>query len=175
MNYRVRRWKKTDQEILKKRLNNIHIWEKLCDNLPLPFTDEDAVSFLDKATANSQDFDAYALEIGGSKESSEVCGGVYLKRAEAPHSMIYLLNFWMCPDYADSNALSEVLKDLMPHYFFHLPVMKIMCKVHSDDTDYEEILKKVGFCKEASLSNAVLKSGKILDLHIYTFSEHIKD
>ena len=166
MNYRTRRWKYTDAEALHQSLNNIHVWEKICDDVPFPFTKRDATSFIKRTTTEEERFDAYAIEV-----DNEICGGVYFTQANPPHTIIYKFNFWMAPDFRNSTDFAEVVKDIVRHTFMHLPVIKMICKVHSNDTQAEEMLVQAGFKKEATIHKSVLKSGDIMDMHIYSCCE----
>lgn len=165
MNYKIRRWEKSDANILAKRMNNIHIWTKLTDFTPLPYTREDAVAYIARSIRDSKS-SCYGIFVDG-----EVVGAVDFKINHGPYAITAMLNFWIDELDNSEQIIVEVLTDLSRHLFTHQPIIKVIAPILDSDTQKIVQLEKVGFTHEATIKRTILKSGKIHDLQIYSMTE----
>lgn len=166
MDYNIRRWKPTDIDALVKQMNNIHIWSSLSEDIPFPATAKIAKNYLDKFCQKGVEYDIYAIEV-----DNDVVGGISFSRLKPPFTIIYRLQFWLCPDFWEESFIEEALAKLIKNTFFHLPVMKIISEILENDVKSIQVLEKLGFEKEATLQKVVLKSGSVKDLYFYTLAE----
>lgn len=164
MNYSIRRWKSTDIPVLVNYMNNVHIWSKLTDDTPIPFTEADAKKCI--APDDKLNSLVYAVEY-----DSNIIGGVKLTCGNAPNNIVYRMDFWLDSEFWDDDEVCHVLKDMVKFCFFHLPAMKIVVRTMGSDTTYHKVLEQAGFEKEAVLTRAILKSGNVEDLYYYTITE----
>lgn len=166
MKHNLRRWLLTDEEDLVKLMNNVHIWNTLSDNSPLPFTQKEAKEYITLATKRTDAFDAFAIEI-----DQVLIGGVSLRQMAVPCHIVYELDFWLSQEYWEQGIMTDVLQDIVSHAFIHLPVLKIIGKVLGENLKAKFLLSKIGFQEEAVIKNAVLKCGKLQDLVIMSIDE----
>lgn len=164
MNFSIRRWKPSDSSILVNYLNNVHIWSKLTDDTPLPFTESDAKNYI--LPEDSKLEQVYAVECDGT-----IIGGVKFTCCNAPNNIVYRMNFWLDPEFWDNDEVVKILKDMIRFCFFHLPAIKLLVLVIDNDTEYQKALVEAGFLKEAVLKKSILKSGSVEDLHIFSITE----
>ena len=165
MNYRIRKWCKEDATELTKIMNDIHVWAKLSDHTPFPYTKEDANTYINESLNNDKVF-GYAVE-----SEEKLVGAVKFKVLRSPYATTAVLNFWIENDKWEEGIMPEAVADLTRSIFFHQPVIKVMAPVIGTDEVRTELLTSAGFVHEATLKKAILKTGKVLDLHIYSITE----
>lgn len=165
MDCSLRRWKSADIPVLLGYMNNIHIWSKLTENIPLPYAEYHAKECL--SVVNSSAVQLFAIV----KDENSPIGGIKLTQLEAPYNIVYRLDFWIDPECWSDSEVAQLLKDASTYCFFHMPAMKLVVNTLASDVEYHQVLREVGFSQEAILTRAILKSGTIEDLHIYSMSE----
>ena len=165
MNYRIRKWRKEDATELTKIMNDIHVWSKLSDCTPFPYTSEDAHKYIDKSINDSKVF-GYAIE-----SEKRLIGAVTFNLLPAPYATTTILNFWIENDKWEGGILPEAVSDLTRSIFFHQPVIKVIAPVIGSDEVRNELLISAGFVHEATIKKAILKTGMVQDLHIFSITE----
>lgn len=164
MSYSIRRWKQDDTSVLMNYMNNIHIWSKLTDNTPIPFTENNAKEYI--SCEHPQLMQSYAVEQDG-----QIIGGVKLSCNDIPNNIMYRMDYWIDPELWVEEDVVLMLKEMVRFAFFHLPIMKIVVPTLGSDKQGHQVLLSAGFKEEAMITKAILKSGTIEDLHYFTIVE----
>jgi len=131
------------------------------DKTPNPFTEKDAIEFINK-------------EIGKNPEerfliywNNEVAGeiGITLK------SDVFRLNaeigYFISKKYWGKGLATQAVKKMTAYTFEHFDVVRIVAGVFDFNKPSMKVLEKNGYYLESVRKNAVIKNGEIIDDYIW--------
>jgi ribosomal-protein-alanine N-acetyltransferase len=152
----------SDGQSLAKHANNRLVSENLRDHFPFPYTEEDAIQFIQSVLKDSP-IKAYAIDINGQAIGA---AGIILK------DDIYKGNgeigYWIGQEYWGKGIVTYVVKELLRIAFDELKLYRVYAEVFEHNNASARVLEKNGFCKEATLRKAIIKNGVYLDQYIFS-------
>lgn len=157
----IRPWSLEDIPALVLIANNFNVWKTLRDRFPYPYTETDAIEFINMAKTR-QPAHHFCIESDG-----HVAGSVgiitfkenYRKNVE----MGYFLGeaFW-------GKGIATVAVDLMvKHILANFDTIRIFAVVFADNISSMRVLEKNGFILESIQKNAVIKENRVMDEYIW--------
>ena len=147
--------------------NDREVSRNLRDTFPYPYTEQDAVTFLNLCKAgkcgyNYGIFNQDDIFVG-------TCGII-------PKKDIYRLTaeigYWIGRPYWGFGYATQAVEQLLPIAFNDLKLVRVYAEVFEYNKSSARVLEKAGFKLEAVLKNNMIKEGKIMDSYIYS---HLAD
>jgi len=154
---KIRGFKKSDSKRLASLLNNKKIWDNLRDYIPYPYTEKDAVEYID--FCNLQNPRTYfAIEYEGKFVGSIgliIQQDVYRKSAE--------IGYWIGEPYWGKGITSKAVQLIVDYGFKRLDVVRIYTGIFEYNIASQRVLINNGFVNEGVFKNAIFKNGKLCD------------
>lgn len=157
----LRPLEKSDKESLAKSANNRNIWLNLTHLLPYPYTEKDAVEFINFVRKQSVLYN-FTIDVGGNAVGMISCipeEGVFCGNGE--------LGYWLAEEHWGKGIVSEAIALICSYAFTELDLHRITAQVFAYNKASIHLLKKNGFEQEGILRKAIIKDHKITDLHIF--------
>jgi len=152
----------TDSKAIAKHANNRLIWQNLRDRFPFPYTEMDAIRFIQIV---SKDFPVtdFAIDING--EAVGVAGiilkdDIYRENGE--------IGYWLSQDYWGKGIGTGVIGELVRKAFEEFKLYRVYAEVFEGNIASARALEKNGFIKETTLINAIIKDGAHQNLNIFS-------
>ena len=161
MEFTLRKLILDDAEDLAKAANNPNVSRYLRNVFPYPYLLEDAVDFINFATANEDEL-IYGIIIDG-KACGCVCarmrGDVYAKSCE--------LGYWLSEQFWGKGLMTLVVKEFCYFLFENYDIHRIDAEVFADNVASRRVLEKAGFELEGLYRQKVYKDGRFMDEAVY--------
>ena len=162
MNY-IRKWQKTDAPELAKALFNKKVQDNLRDGLPYPYTEENALEYIESIQkADENDVFVFAVVADG-----KVVGNVGVERQKNVHRLTAELGYYLDEEYWGKGIMTEAVKELCAYVFDVSDIVRIFAVTYADNVASCRVLEKAGFLSEGVLKKAAIKNGVIKDLKTY--------
>ncbi|PLX03734.1 MAG: GNAT family N-acetyltransferase [Marinilabiliales bacterium] len=158
----LRSFELADAEHIALLANNKSIWINLRDAFPYPYSQEDAVQFIEKCQKmNPQSVFAIIY-------NNELCGSIGIFQMQDVYRKSAEIGYWIGEQYWGKGIASKAVEKIVQYGFANMDIVKIFAGIFSNNMASHRVLEKNGFVKEAVLKNAVFKNGKLLDEHRYS-------
>lgn len=160
---RLRPWRLDDLESLVASANDESVSRGLRDHFPYPYTGEDGRAWLMRAVDESDR--AWALEIDG-----RAAGGVGLHSGSDVHRHSAELGYWLAQRYWGRGIATTVIGAFAPRAMDAFGLCRLYATVYETNPASARVLEKCGFEHEGVQKSAVVKRGKLLDVHVYALT-----
>lgn len=157
----LRRFEIGDARQLKLLANNKKIWINVRDAFPHPYSQEDAVQFIEKCQKMKPQ-SVFAIIY-----KDELCGSIGIFQMQDVYRRSAEIGYWIGEQYWGQGIASQAVKQIVKYGFNNLDIVKIFAGIFSNNQASQRVLEKNGFVKEAVLKKAVFKNGEFLDEHRY--------
>lgn len=152
----------SDSKSLAKHANNRLIWKNLRDRFPFPYTELDAIQFIQMVSCNSP-ITEFAIDVNGEAVGA---AGIVLK------DDIYKGNgeigYWLGQEYWGKGIGTQIVAELVRKAFEEFNLYRVYAEVFGTNTASIRALEKNGLVKEAGLKRSIIKDGERLDLLIFS-------
>jgi ribosomal-protein-alanine N-acetyltransferase len=159
---KIRPFNLSDCKSLATHANNRLIWEKLRDRFPHPYTEMDAIQFI-QIVSNNSPISEFAIDVNGDAVGA---AGIIIK------DDIYKGNgeigYWIGQDYWGKGVATYVVGELVRLGFDKFKLYRLSAEVFENNIASTRVLEKNGFTKEATLKHAITKNGVRLNLNIFS-------
>lgn len=158
---KLRAWNIADVKSLAHFANNEAIASMVKDQFPHPYTEENAVFFLENIAIPAEG-KIFAIEVDG-----QAIGGIGIHLQDDVYRKNAELGYWIGEEYWGRGIATKAIKQIVDYGFNQFDIVRIFAGVFATNIGSIKALEKVGFIKEATLKDTVFKRGKFLDEHIY--------
>ena len=152
----------SDIKSIAYHANNRLVWENLRDRFPYPYTQMDAIQFIQIASKSSP-VTEFAIDINGDAIGA---AGIILK------DDIYRGNgeigYWLGQEYWGKGIGTWIVGEITRIAFEEFKLYRVYAKVFEKNIASARVLEKNGFIKEATLLNAIIKDGVCQNLNIFS-------
>lgn len=142
--------------------NNRLIWQNLRDRFPSPYTEIDALMFIELVSRNNP-LTEFAIDLNGIAIGA---AGIILKED------VYRLNgeigYWIGQEYWGKGIGTQVVARLTQKAFEEFNLRRVYAEVFDKNKASAQVLIKNGFKQEAIFKKAIYKDGEILNLLIFS-------
>lgn len=142
--------------------NNRLIWENLRNRFPFPYTEEDALQFINLASTYSPTTE-FAIDFNGEAIGA---AGIILK--DDVYTGNGEIGYWIGQPFWGKGIGTKVVKELLRIAFDEMNLFRVYAEVFEKNIASARILEKNGLVKEATLKNAIIKDGVHQNLNIYS-------
>jgi len=164
MNCIIRPWLISDALDLSLALNNPLIMNNLRDGLPFPYTEDDALFFINSMLdSNKNDTFPFAISV-----DDVVIGSIGAFRKNNIHSHTAEMGYYISQDYWGMGIGTSAVKQLCEYIFSQTDILRIFAEPFSHNTASCRVLEKSGFSYEGTLRKNAIKNGVVLDMNIYS-------
>lgn len=163
MECQIRKWEIGDATNLARALNNKNIQNNLRDGLPYPYTEKDAVDFI-QAMLDSDKNSTFAFAI---TVNNEAVGSIGVFRKDNIHSHTAEMGYYIAEPYWGKGLGTSAVKMVCDFIFNDTDIIRIFAEPFAYNTASCRILEKSGFVYEGTLRSNAVKNGQILDMKMY--------
>lgn len=150
-----------DVPVIAGLANNYKIWRYLRDRLPHPYSEQDAVAFV-QLTQSETPACTFGIQYQGS-----LAGVTGLMLQNDIHRLSAEIGYWIGEPYWNK-GIATVAVQLLAGYAFHtLRLRRLFAGVFETNPASARVLSKAGFTLETVARQAVIKEGQLLDEHRY--------
>ena len=159
----LRGWTAADVPALAAIMNNERMQGNLRDGIPFPYTETDAVAFLqmiwDAVPGARYDF---AITYDG-----EVVGNICAIPKDNVYRLTAEIGYCLAEAYWGRGIMVEAVRQVCAYMFARTEIIRISAEVFAPNAASCRVLEKAGFQLEGILRQNVLKNGQVLDAKMY--------
>ena len=164
MECKLRPWKIEDKSDLVKSINNKKVLNNLRDGIPYPYTESDAVEFINSMlSADKDNVFAFAITV-----NDRVVGSISAFRNENIHFRTAELGYYISEQYWSKNIGTSAVKQICDYIFENTNIIRIYAMPFSDNIASCRVLEKAGFFLEGILRKNAVKDGIVRDMKVYS-------
>lgn len=170
MSVTIREWKPEDAGALAAALSNNKILNNLRDGLPYPYTEKDALDYINFILgSDAHDTFAYAITVDG-----RVAGSIGAFRQQNIHSRTAELGYYLAEEYWGRNVMTDAVRLLCDRVFKDTDILRIFAEPFAYNIGSRRVLEKAGFQFEGIMKNNAVKNGQVLDMALYALTRQDK-
>lgn len=159
----LRQWEGSDAKALSNLLNNKKILDNLRDGLPYPYTENDALFYINSCiTADKNAEFCFAVIYNG-----EVVGSIGIFRQGNIHFRTAELGYYIGEKYWGKGICTEAVRLACEHVFVNTDIVRIYAEPFAENIGSCRVLEKNGFVLEGVLHKNALKNGAFRDMKLY--------
>ena len=163
MDFKLRKWKKSDVPYLVKYANNWEIAKNLTDQFPHPYGEDDARKFLEMAM-NIENALLYAIDI-----NSAAVGSIGIFQQNDIHRLNAEMGYWLAEDFWGKGIITAAIKQMVTLGFEKLEIQRIFARPFGSNLASQRVLQKADFKLEAIFKKVLIKNGKWEDELIFAY------
>lgn len=159
----IREWRQSDAEALAKILNDRKILDNLRDGLPYPYTESDALYFINScisADKNSQ----FCFTI---VNNDKIVGSIGVYRQENIHFRTAELGYYIGAEFWGKGIATEAVRLVCKRVFDTTDIVRIYAEPFAENIASCRVLQKNGFVEEGILRKNAYKNGKFRDMKLF--------
>ena len=160
----IREWQTDDAKSLAYTLNNKVIMNNLRDGLPFPYTEKDALYFINLClNADKNEQFNFAITYNG-----EVVGSIGATRQPNIHYKTAELGYYIGQPFWGKGITTAAVKQICSYVFENTDIIRIYAEPFARNTASCKVLEKAGFVCEGTLRSNAVKNGIIEDMRMYS-------
>jgi ribosomal-protein-alanine N-acetyltransferase len=162
MHFQLRPFRTDDAASVARYANNRKIWAAVRDHFPHPYTEEDAVTFINLANEPG-DAVVRAIVVNG-----EAVGAIGIHPQDDVHRICVEIGYWLGEPFWGKGIITEAVKE-MTKVAIELGYTRVFATVFSNNQASVKVLEKAGYQYEGTMRRAALKDNEVLDVMMYGF------
>ncbi|OHA17566.1 MAG: hypothetical protein A3H57_00805 [Candidatus Taylorbacteria bacterium RIFCSPLOWO2_02_FULL_43_11] len=161
--FALRPLRDSDATSITKNANEKLVAMNMSDSFPYPYSFKDAKAFIRLRKSNKEGHISYVIEIDGL-----AVGVVSLHLNSDKKTYKGTFGYWLGKHYWGRGIMSDAVGMVSKWAFKSLKLKRLDAHVYLWNKGSAKVLLKNGFRKEGLLRNYVRKSGKILDVLLFS-------
>ncbi len=157
----LRPWLASDVASLVHHANNVAVWRNLTHSFPHPYTQADAVAWVEAAARPDRSLHL-AIEFEG-----EAIGGLGAIAGEGISQATAGFGYWLGEEHWGKGLATAAAGTLLDHLQEHRLFARIEASVFAWNPASMRVLEKLGFVREGVLRHSVSKQGQLIDSVMY--------
>lgn len=166
MEITLRKWKAEDAKELAEILNNPNILKNLGDGVPYPYTEADALDYINKMLNEDEN----SVFVYAVCSDGKAVGNVGAFRQSNINFRTAKLGYYLGESYWGKNIMTEAVRQLCTNLFQKTDLLRIYAELFSYNTGSRRVLEKSGFEYEGTMKNNAFRDGKALDMMLYAIT-----
>lgn len=158
---RLRDFKLSDKDTLVRLANNKNMSQYLMDTFPCPYTEEDALWWIE---TGSKEGDAFNRVI---EYKDEFAGSIGLLPQSGWRSHISQIGYWLGEPYWNKGIATTSVKIMTKIGLEDMGYRKLYAPVLAPNLASMRVLEKVEYSLEGVLKSEVFKNGQYFDIYHY--------
>jgi [ribosomal protein S5]-alanine N-acetyltransferase len=160
----LRPWRRGDEPALIRHANSREIWLNLRDQFPHPYTDDDAVAWIEFASAQIPPT-SFAIEVG------EAVGGVSLKLHDDVERVSAEMGYWLGESHWNKGIMTAAVRGATSYAFEQFSLTRIFAVPYASNLASQRVLEKAGYVREGVLRRSAIKDGNVLDQVLFAITD----
>ena len=157
----LRRLQKADKTQLAVLLNNKKVCDNLRDLIPFPYSEKDAVFFINSMK------DSNPVTIFGIEYDHAFCGVIGIVPQKDVYSKGAEIGYWLGEPFWNKGIITTAVKLITDYGFGELGFVRLFAWVFEYNPASMKVLEKNGFRKEGIFEKSIFKNGQLWDEHRY--------
>jgi ribosomal-protein-alanine N-acetyltransferase len=158
---KLRPLQKKDKAPLALLLNNKKICDNLRDLIPFPYTEKDAVFFINTMK------DGDPVTVFGIECNGEFCGVISIIPQNDVYSKSAETGYWLGEPFWNKGITTTAVRLITEYSFQQLGFMRLFAGVFEYNPASMKVLEKNGYKKEGVFEKSIFKNGRLWDEHRY--------
>ena len=159
----IREWKESDAAALSSALNNKNVMDNLRDGLPFPYTESDALFYINSCICADKNAQlCFAIVFNG-----EVVGSIGVFRQGNIHFRTAEMGYYIGEKFWGKGIMTEAVNLVCKHVFDNTDIVRIYAEPFAENIGSCRVLEKNGFVLEGILHKNAFKSGVFRDMKLY--------
>jgi RimJ/RimL family protein N-acetyltransferase len=159
----VRPWRTGDERPLVEHANNREVWNNLRDSFPHPYTQEDAVRWIEFVASQGEPPKRFAVVL-----NEEPIGGVGLMVGSDVSSKVAEVGYWIGQAHWGKGIATKALRWLSRYAFESFDVVRLHASIFESNRASTRVMEKAGYRLEGRLRQSVFKNGQVIDSLMYS-------
>jgi RimJ/RimL family protein N-acetyltransferase len=159
--FRIRDWRRGDEQSLVRQANNRKIWLNVRDRFPHPYTLKDAEEWIKKATADPSGND-FAIAVDDA-----AVGGISIFLQTDIFRRSAEIGYWLGEEFWGQGIVTAAVRAMTEYAFSHFDICRIYAGVFEWNPASMRVLEKAGYEFEGRTKKSVTKDGQTMDEFIY--------
>lgn len=160
--YKLRKFRKSDEENLVKHANNYNVAKFLTNEFPYPYYKEDAESFI-AFVSNDNPAKVLAIEIEG-----ESAGAIAITPQTESDSKNGELGYWIAEKYWNNGIATSAIKKMVDYGFKTFDLNRIYATPFIENKASQRVLIKSGFILESNSKVTIIKNNESYDVFVFS-------
>ncbi len=156
-------WKIEDAPYLANIANNRHITDNLRDGLPDPYTEEDAVQWLNSIIPGNNPPRFFSICI-----DDKIAGSIGLVTKDNVYRKNIEIGYFLSEDHWGKGIMPRAIIAATTWAFSAFNVIRAYAEVYAENHQSRRALEKAGYSCEANIRKNVIKNDRLLDSCIYS-------
>ena len=157
----IRPLKVSDKSQLASLANNKKIWDNVRNILPHPYSEDDALFFIN-LTKDEDPKVNFGIEYKG-----QLCGAIGLVLLQDVYSNTAELGYWLGEPFWGKGITTFAINLITQYGFEVLNLRRIHASIFDFNLASMKVLEKNGYVKEGVSRKAIIKNGVVCDEHRY--------
>jgi [ribosomal protein S5]-alanine N-acetyltransferase len=159
----LRPWAIGDASQLASIADNKKIADNVRDVLPFPYSNKDALNWLNIILSENNPPRFFAITI-----DNQVVGSIGIISKTDIYRKNFEIGFFLSENFWGKGIATRAIKAATSYAFRDFDIVRIYAESFSDNIGSRRALEKAGFRLEAILKNSIIKNGIIKDSCIYS-------
>ena len=159
----LRPWSISDANQLAYIANNKNIADNLRDGLPLPYTLNDAIVWINSILPENIPPRFFAIEV-----DKLVVGSIGLVSKTDIYRKNIEIGYFLDQRYWSKGIITKAIKAATSYAFKEFDIVRVYAESFADNAGSRRALEKAGFFLEATIKRNIIKNGIIKDSCIYS-------
>lgn len=160
---KLRPWQQSDVHQLMAIANHKDIYDQVRDQFPYPYTQQDAINWINFAQEKNNPQTLFAIEY-----NNKLAGSIGFHFQDDIYRMNAELGYWLGHAYRKKGITKEAVRLIVDYIFSDFNINKVYAEVFKDNFPSRNILEKNGFTCEAILKEHIIKNNELKDNCIYS-------
>ena len=157
----LRPWRLDDAPTVARYANNRSVSRNLQDAFPFPYSEQDAIEWLQSHLGESP-VRNFAIEVDGG-----AVGSIGLRLLSDIYRRAAVMGYWIGEPYWGRGIATEAARAMVAYAFATFDLARIEAEVFSRNTASARVLEKAGFSLEGRLRDRITKGGETMDALLY--------
>mgnify|MGYP001467995742 FL=1 len=157
---------KDDSRRLSELCNNKKIWDNLRDFIPFPYTENDALNFIEMCQSEEPQV-TFGIEY-----KNELVGVIGLIPQKDIYRLSAEIGYWIGEDYWNKGIATRSTSLIVDYAFNKLGLIRLFTGVFDFNTASQRVLEKAGFKQEGIFKKSVIKNDIIHDEYRYAITKN---
>ena len=160
--YQIRSYKLSDKDAIVKYANNQNVSKNLRDSFPYPYTEKDAVKWLNLACIQNPEIN-FAIA-----DPDELIGGIGLLLQPDVYRYSAEVGYWLAEPFWGKGITTKALIAFTKYAFKQFDIMRLFAGVFEGNDPSVKVLENAGYKFEGRYRKAVYKDGIFKDQLMYS-------
>ena len=159
----IREWQESDAKALALLLNDKRVLDNLRDGLPFPYTEADALNYINFCFSADKNVQFCFAIVNNGK----VVGSIGVFRQGNIHFRTAELGYYIGVEHWGKGIMTEAVRLVCKHVFDNTDIVRIYAEPFAENIGSCRVLEKNGFLLEGITRKNAFKNGVLRDMKLY--------